>query len=518
MAMQSSSSSFSYRFSNDLFLSFRGEDTRRSFTGNLYKALSDRGIHTFMDDKKIPRGDQITSGLEKEIEESRIFIIVLSKNYASSSFYLNELDYILKFIKGKGLLVLPVFYKVDPSDVRNHASSYGESLANHEKKFNADKETFNFDSSQHLTQMPDVSCIPHLENLSFMECYNLFAIHQSVGLLKKLRILDAEGCLRLKYFTPIKLTSLEQLKLGYCHSLESFPEILGKMENITDLDLRETPVKKFPSSLRNLTRLHTLCVGWEGCLFRKEDDGAENVSSTTSSKVQYLDLRNCNLSDDFFPIALPCFANVMELNLHLREIRGIPPNLKHFFARECLSLTSSCRSMLLNQELHEAGRTCYLLPRAKIPEWFEFQTSEFPISFWFHNKLPAIAICHVIEQVAEFSSSRGWTSRPSIITNMIINGNANLFYSMDLGSDCSVLFDPQDDKESYMEDIRFLDPCRKTKLDNDFNSSKPENQRWVGNEVAKTQVVLQQQLMGSFLSRMWHWPLVFLISCRISNQ
>ncbi|KAL2951424.1 hypothetical protein AAZX31_19G049600 [Glycine max] len=102
--------------------------------------------------------------------------------------------------------------------------------------------------------------------------------------------------------------------------------------------------------------------------------------------------------------------------------------------------------MLLNQELHEAGRTCYLLPRAKIPEWFEFQTSEFPISFWFHNKLPAIAICHVIEQVAEFSSSRGWTSRPSIITNMIINGNANLFYSMDLGSDCSVLFDPQDDK------------------------------------------------------------------------
>ena len=149
---------------------------------------------------------------------------------------------------------------------------------------------------------------------------------------------------------------------------------------------------------------------------------------------------------------------------------------------------------------------------------------------------------------------------------MIINGNANLFYSMDLGSDCSVLFDPRDDKvtdnldeallenewnhaeiscedrftfaptfkktglhvlkqESYMEDIRFLDPCRKTKLDNDFNSSKPENQRWVGNDVAKTQVVQQQKLMGSFLSRMWHWALVFLISflvflisCRRNNQ
>ncbi|KAG4926825.1 hypothetical protein JHK85_053311 [Glycine max] len=449
----------------------------------------------------------------------------------------------------------------------------------------------------------------------------------SLGFLEKLRILDAEGCSRLKNFPPIKLTSLEQLKLGFCHSLENFPEILGKMENITELDLEQTPVKKFPLSFQNLTRLETvlLCfprnqangctgiflsnicpmqespelinvigVGWEGCLFRKEDEGAENVSLTTSSNVQFLDLRNCNLSDDFFPIALPCFANVMELNLsgnnftvipecikecrflttlylnyceRLREIRGIPPNLKYFYAEECLSLTSSCRSMLLSQELHEAGRTFFYLPGAKIPEWFDFQTSEFPISFWFRNKFPAIAICHIIKRVAEFSSSRGWTFRPNIRTKVIINGNANLFNSVVLGSDCTCLFDLRGERvtdnldeallenewnhaevtcpgftftfaptfiktglhvlkqESNMEDIRFSDPCRKTKLDNDFNSSKPKNQRWVGNDVAKTQVVQQQQLMGSFLSRMWHWALVFLISflvflisCRRNNQ
>ena len=208
-----------------------------------------------------------------------------------------------------------------------------------------------------------------------------------------------------------------------------------------------------------------------------------------------------------------------------------------------------------------------MLPRAKIPEWFEFQTSEFPISFWFRNKFPAIAICHIIKRVAEFSSSRGWTFRPNIRTKVIINGNANLFIPVVLGSDCSCLFDLRGKRvtdnldeallenewnhaevtcpgftftfaptfiktglhvlkqESDMEDIRFSDPCRKTKLDNDFNSSKPENQRWVGNDVAKTQVVQQQQLMGSFLSRMWHWALVFLISflvflisCRRNNQ
>ena len=113
MAMQSSSSSFSYRLTYDVFLSFRGEDTRHGFTGNLYKALHDKGIHTFIDDQDLHRGDWITSALEKAIQESRIFIIFLSQNYTSSSFCLNELAYILNFIKGKGLLVLLVFYYVD---------------------------------------------------------------------------------------------------------------------------------------------------------------------------------------------------------------------------------------------------------------------------------------------------------------------------------------------------------------------------------------------------------------------
>ncbi|RDX64457.1 TMV resistance protein N, partial [Mucuna pruriens] len=126
MAMQPCSSSFSYRFSYDVFLSFRGKDTRYGFTGNLYKALLDRGIRTFIDHKELQKGDLITSALEKAIQESRIFIIVLSQNYASSSFCLNELAYILNFTNQK-----------DPSDVRYHTGSFREALAGHENKFKA---------------------------------------------------------------------------------------------------------------------------------------------------------------------------------------------------------------------------------------------------------------------------------------------------------------------------------------------------------------------------------------------
>ena len=137
MAMQSpsSSSSFSYRFTYQVFLSFRGSDTRNSFTGNLYKALTEKGINTFIDDNDLQRGDEITPSLIKAIEESRIFIPVFSTNYATSSFCLDELVHIIHCYKTMGRLILPIFFGVDPSHVRHQSGSYGEALAKHEKRF-----------------------------------------------------------------------------------------------------------------------------------------------------------------------------------------------------------------------------------------------------------------------------------------------------------------------------------------------------------------------------------------------
>ncbi|KEH17154.1 disease resistance protein (TIR-NBS-LRR class) [Medicago truncatula] len=101
----SSSSSFSYGFTYDVFLSFRGSDTRYGFTGNLYKDLCRKRIRTFIDDKDLQRGDEITPSLFKAIEESRIFIPILSINYASSSFCLDELVHIIHCFKENGRLV-----------------------------------------------------------------------------------------------------------------------------------------------------------------------------------------------------------------------------------------------------------------------------------------------------------------------------------------------------------------------------------------------------------------------------
>ncbi|KAH1233989.1 Disease resistance-like protein DSC1 [Glycine max] len=133
MALLSSSSSFN---NYDVFINFRGSDTRHGFTGHLHKALHDSGIHAFIDDHDLMRGEEITPALKEAIEKSNVAITMLSEDYASSSFCLYELDYILECRrKRKDLLVLPVFYKVSPSHVEHQTGCYGEALAKLNEKF-----------------------------------------------------------------------------------------------------------------------------------------------------------------------------------------------------------------------------------------------------------------------------------------------------------------------------------------------------------------------------------------------
>ena len=112
----SPSSSSTHQWKYEVFLSFRGEDTRNNFTDHLYDALDRRGIITFRDEEGLERGKSI-SNLFKAIEESQFAIIILSKNYASSKWCLDELAKIVKCREETGLIVLPVFYDVDPFDI-----------------------------------------------------------------------------------------------------------------------------------------------------------------------------------------------------------------------------------------------------------------------------------------------------------------------------------------------------------------------------------------------------------------
>ncbi|KAI9128578.1 hypothetical protein K1719_000061 [Acacia pycnantha] len=134
------SSSIHYHWTYDVFLNFRGEDTRHGFTGHLYDTLNKMGIHTFFDDKEIRIGDEITPTLLKAIQESRMAITIFSKEYASSTFCLDELVQIHQCINGNGRLIWPIFYNVEPSEVRHQRGKYGQALVTHEQNSRADEE------------------------------------------------------------------------------------------------------------------------------------------------------------------------------------------------------------------------------------------------------------------------------------------------------------------------------------------------------------------------------------------
>ncbi|XP_062173051.1 disease resistance protein RPV1-like isoform X2 [Alnus glutinosa] len=140
MATPTLPSSSESRWDQDVFLSFRGEDSRKNFTDHLYSALVQVGIRTFRDSEKLPRGENISIELLNAIRGSRISIVVFSKGYASSRWCLDELVEIVNCKNTIGHTLLPIFYHLDPSDVRKKTGTFAEAFARHEEQFPTDME------------------------------------------------------------------------------------------------------------------------------------------------------------------------------------------------------------------------------------------------------------------------------------------------------------------------------------------------------------------------------------------
>jgi len=129
-------------FTYDVFISFRGEDIRYNFIGHLRRELGRKGIKDFRDDKNMRIGESLSPALSKAIEESRILIVVFSENYASSTWCLDELVRIIERskMKEKKQLVFPVFYHVNPSDIRHERNSFGKHMKAQEKEIGKESQ------------------------------------------------------------------------------------------------------------------------------------------------------------------------------------------------------------------------------------------------------------------------------------------------------------------------------------------------------------------------------------------
>ncbi|KAF7813106.1 TMV resistance protein N-like isoform X1 [Senna tora] len=294
-----------------------------------------------------------------------------------------------------------------------------------------------------ITNISDMSGCPNLTELSLEKCKNLVEIHDSVGYLRKLQWLSVYDCENLRRLPHcLKLPDLEVLLLAGCSSLEKFPEIQEKMECITRLDLSGINVE-LPFSICNLTALEEITImGNNGKLHLPRSTGVlpepkdtsmegcevqeyQELSSTLFSNVKEIFLKNCNISEGFLRSFLTRFVNVKHLDLrgsnflilpacikeccylesldlsncmHLREVRGIPPNIEQLHAMNCRSLNSESRSMLLSQELHDNGNKQFWVSGSTMPGWVSHRSKRPSLSFWFRNQVPTISFCCVLSK------------------------------------------------------------------------------------------------------------------------
>ncbi|CAH8257995.1 unnamed protein product [Arabidopsis lyrata] len=139
----------------DVFLSFRGLDTRRNFISFLYNELVRRNIRTFKDDNELKNGRRITPELVRAIEGSKFAVVVVSVNYAASRWCLEELVKIMDFENKGSLKVMPIFYGVDPCHVRRQIGVVAEQFKKHEAREGDHEKVLSW--RQALTNLASIS-------------------------------------------------------------------------------------------------------------------------------------------------------------------------------------------------------------------------------------------------------------------------------------------------------------------------------------------------------------------------
>ena len=125
----------------EVFLSFRGPDTRSQFTDYLHMSLTKAGIRVYEDDNDIHVREEIGPGILQAIKRSKISIPIFSKGYASSERCLMELVQMAKCKNETGQKIMPIFYDVAPAEVRHQSNDYGKALVTHAQKKRYNDET-----------------------------------------------------------------------------------------------------------------------------------------------------------------------------------------------------------------------------------------------------------------------------------------------------------------------------------------------------------------------------------------
>ncbi|CAN6801832.1 hypothetical protein Bca4012_076264 [Brassica carinata] len=160
--MAASSSGIGWKSTRpQVFINFRGQELRRGFIGFLEPALKNENINVFIDELEL-RGRDLQN-LFVRIKESKITLVIFSKDYANSEWCLDELAKIKECMDLGNLYVIPIFYKIEPSVVKHLQGYFGESFMNLQSRYTHDLDrTRKWEEA--LASVPQKFGLPFPEN------------------------------------------------------------------------------------------------------------------------------------------------------------------------------------------------------------------------------------------------------------------------------------------------------------------------------------------------------------------
>ncbi|KAK8464554.1 hypothetical protein PHAVU_010G024250 [Phaseolus vulgaris] len=123
MEFASSSSKLPRKY--DVLINFNGEEIQRKFVSHLDSALSAVGFTTFLHH---PNAHNPLHFQQPILNLSRVAIVVFTTAYSQSAWCLHQLQQIIKWHQTYCRHVLPVYYEIQPSDVRLQMGDFGKAF------------------------------------------------------------------------------------------------------------------------------------------------------------------------------------------------------------------------------------------------------------------------------------------------------------------------------------------------------------------------------------------------------
>ncbi|CAI0441316.1 unnamed protein product [Linum tenue] len=281
----------------DIFLSFRDPDVRQTFADCLYSWLVRSGIRTFRDEEELHKGEMIAPSLAKAITESKIHIPILTKDYASSKWCLQELAKMVECWRlGKGYVILPIFYFLDPRDVRHplQNGAYREAFEQHNLKHDPETVRRWEEALQEVGKMKgwhvtrsDGGSLPNmrwlrlhmcrsvptnlnLKELIILDLYNCgsladdWRVWGKIKLAHRLKAVCVSSCYGMKRAPDLSpCASMELIKLSFCPSMSGELHI-GNMKNLKLLEINSTRITGLTGDIVTLQSLRELYLNSYG--------------------------------------------------------------------------------------------------------------------------------------------------------------------------------------------------------------------------------------------------------------